>query len=98
MDISIVQTIVVHISQYGFRRWALKSIHSPIEEIASHQRIGHPHSGRVGGAFVHNSLPNYYLGRLPCVCVTTSKLYETDHRQIKTEVAKAAIDQRPQYR
>jgi hypothetical protein len=48
MDISVVQTIVVRISQYGFRRWALKSVHSPIEEVTSHQRIGHPHSGRVG--------------------------------------------------
>jgi hypothetical protein len=31
-----------------FRRWALKSIHCPLEEVTSHQRIGHPHPGRVG--------------------------------------------------
>ena len=42
--------------------------------------------------------PNRYLGRLPWVCVTTSKLYEIDHGQTKTKIAKVAVDQRLQHR
>jgi hypothetical protein len=84
-------TIVVHISQYGLPQVSIEEC--PLSYRRSHQPSeDRPSTLRTRwGAFVHNSLPNRYLSRLPCVYVTTSKLYETDHGQIKTEVAKAAM-------
>jgi hypothetical protein len=59
-------TIVVHIRQYGFRRWALKSVRRPLEEVTSH----HIHTPDALGRICPQSLQPL----LPCVYVTTSKL------------------------